>query len=227
MDELDGLPSELPPPAPAEKEPRVTQAEILLKLVAGTGADFFHSDTNDLYAAIPVTGHTEVWPLDGKDFSTWLCRLYYNETERPVNSEAVGQTVAVLSAKARFDNPDPITLSTRSAEGKTKTGNMVIWYDLTNSAWQSIRITADGWNMIDNPPILFNRYRHVIGLPGIHIECKRVERLNLYDAMAQAIHDTRPEELPTVFSRRNHADWLVTMRLEDWVLLYREWEATQ
>ena len=25
----------------------------------------------------------------------------------------------------------------------------------------------------------------VVGLPGIHIECKRVERLNLEDAMAQ------------------------------------------
>lgn len=27
----------------------------------------------------------------------------------------------------------------------------------------------------------------VVGLPGIHIECKRVERLNLDDAMAQAV----------------------------------------
>ena len=29
----------------------------------------------------------------------------------------------------------------------------------------------------------------VVGLPGIHIECKYVERLNLYDAIAQAVHD--------------------------------------
>ena len=64
----------------------------------------------------------------------------------------------------------------------------------------------------------------VIGLPGVHIECKRVERLNLYDAMAQAIHDTRPEELPAVFSRRNHSDWLVTMRLDDWIELYKNFE---
>ena len=31
----------------------------------------------------------------------------------------------------------------------------------------------------------------VIGLPGIHIECKRVERLNLEDAMAQSRRDAR------------------------------------
>ena len=32
----------------------------------------------------------------------------------------------------------------------------------------------------------------VIGLPGIHIECKRVEKLNLLDAVAQAVHDALP-----------------------------------
>lgn len=65
----------------------------------------------------------------------------------------------------------------------------------------------------------------VVGLPGIHCECKRTERLNLYDAMSQAIHDARPNTLPAVFSRKNHCEWLVTMRLDDWIELFREWEA--
>ena len=60
----------------------------------------------------------------------------------------------------------------------------------------------------------------VIGLPSIHIECKRVERLNLYDAMAQAKHDARDGELPAVFHRRNNCKWLVTMELDDWMSLY-------
>lgn len=60
------------------------------------------------------------------------------------------------------------------------------------------------------------------GLDGIHIECKRVEKLNLYDAMAQASHDANDGELPTVFHRKNNCEWLVTMKLDDWVKLYRE-----
>ena len=63
----------------------------------------------------------------------------------------------------------------------------------------------------------------VVGLPNIHIECKRVERLNLDDAMAQAVRDKRTDELPTVFHRKNNCKWLVTMKLEDWIELYREW----
>ena len=65
----------------------------------------------------------------------------------------------------------------------------------------------------------------VVGLPGIHIECKRVERLNLAEAMYQAERDARPGELPAVFHRRNGEPWLVTMPLEKWIEIYREWEA--
>ena len=65
----------------------------------------------------------------------------------------------------------------------------------------------------------------VVGLPGIHIECKRVEKLNLYDAMAQAKHDRREGELPAVFHRKNNCKWLVTMEVEDWIELYREWRS--
>ena len=67
----------------------------------------------------------------------------------------------------------------------------------------------------------------VVGLPGIHIECKRVERLDLTGAVAQAKMDARPGELPAVFHRRNRESWLVTMPLEGWMELYREWEAGQ
>ena len=63
----------------------------------------------------------------------------------------------------------------------------------------------------------------VIGLPGIHIECKRVEKLNIYDAIDQSKRDARTGEIPAVFHRKNDCDWLVTMRLEDWISIYREW----
>ena len=65
----------------------------------------------------------------------------------------------------------------------------------------------------------------VVGLPGIHIECKRVERLNIEDAMTQALKDSKLDEYPAVFHRKNNSKWLVTMRLDDWIEIYKEWEA--
>ena len=66
----------------------------------------------------------------------------------------------------------------------------------------------------------------VLGLPGIHIECKRTERLNLYDAVDQAKRDCEgKEQIPVVFHRKNNSEWLAIMPLDDFMNLYREWEA--
>lgn len=67
----------------------------------------------------------------------------------------------------------------------------------------------------------------VVGLPGVHIECKRVERLDLDKAMSQAIGDARDGEVPAVFHRRNNGSWRVTLGLDDFMKMYREWEAGQ
>jgi hypothetical protein len=62
----------------------------------------------------------------------------------------------------------------------------------------------------------------VVGLPGVHIECKRVERLNLEDAMAQSRADARPGEIPVVMHRKNNCKWLVTLSIDDFMTLYKE-----
>lgn len=68
----------------------------------------------------------------------------------------------------------------------------------------------------------------VVGLPGIHVEAKHQEKMQLYDWMAQAVRDAEAGgkgNLPAVFHRKNNAETLVTMRLDDWFQLFREWEA--
>ncbi len=64
----------------------------------------------------------------------------------------------------------------------------------------------------------------LIGLPGIHVECKRVEKLDLLAAIRQAERDAEKfrEGLPAVFHRRNRSPWLVTMTLDNWMKLYEE-----
>lgn len=63
----------------------------------------------------------------------------------------------------------------------------------------------------------------VTGLPGIHIECKHVQRLNILDAMAQSKGDAKGGEYPVVIHKKDRTEWLVTMRLGDWIELYKEW----
>ena len=65
-----------------------------------------------------------------------------------------------------------------------------------------------------------------MGTPLLHIEAKRVERLNFLEAMAQAersLAKSRGPEVPVVINRRNRMttdDSLVVMRLKHWRILY-------
>lgn len=68
--------------------------------------------------------------------------------------------------------------------------------------------------------------KDVLGVPGVHIEVKRTEKLRLSEAMSQSRSDAGEHEIPVVAHRRSREPWLVTMLFEDWVKLYREHEAS-
>lgn len=57
----------------------------------------------------------------------------------------------------------------------------------------------------------------VVGLPGIHVEVKFVESLNLDAAMAQAIRDARAGEYPVVFHKQNRKKLYATIRTQDFI----------
>jgi len=57
----------------------------------------------------------------------------------------------------------------------------------------------------------------VVGLPGYHIEVKRVERLDLQRAYRQSESDAAADEVPLVIHRRSHEPWMVTMTLDDFL----------
>lgn len=48
------------------------------------------------------------------------------------------------------------------------------------------------------------------GIVGVHIECKRVEALNISKAMKQATA-AAGKKIPTVWHRRSRENWLVTI----------------
>lgn len=54
----------------------------------------------------------------------------------------------------------------------------------------------------------------VADIPEVHIECKRTERLRLYEALEQAIADAG-EKVPIVAHRQNHKPWVAIVRLDD------------
>lgn len=85
-------------------------------------------------------------------------------------------------------------------------------------------LRAEGYEIDRGGTTSFGTVPDLSGLPGIHIEVKRREKLNILEAMQQAIDDAAKfkDGAPALFHRRNRAPWLVTMLFTDWIRLYKE-----
>ncbi len=103
-----------------------------------------------------------------------------------------------------------------NSKEKGKRGELELAHELKKDGYTDVRRTVQYSGRTDDGAA------DLVGLPSIHIECKRVEKLN----MEQAVRDHADGEMPAVFHRRNRGEWMVTMRLEDWIRLYKgnsEW----
>lgn len=56
---------------------------------------------------------------------------------------------------------------------------------------------------------------------GTHPEVKRVENLNLDEAIQQAVRDAGLGNVPYVAHRKNNCPWLVTVRVDDLLTFVR------
>lgn len=100
-----------------------------------------------------------------------------------------------------------------SSRDKGKRGELDLRDVLREAGYEARRGGQQGaGGSADAPDVIHN-------IPGIHIECKRVEAFScLTRAMAQATKDAG-DRTPTVFSRTNRSEWLVTMKVKDFFAL--------
>ena len=60
----------------------------------------------------------------------------------------------------------------------------------------------------------------IVGLPGFHVECKRVESGNLYTWLDQAVRDSDGTgRVPVVAHRKSRRAWVAVLLLDDFLRL--------
>jgi hypothetical protein len=78
-----------------------------------------------------------------------LARTYYEERGKAPGGSAKTDAIDVISGEALFGG-DRHKLSNRVAWHED-----AIWIDLSDDRWRAVRVSADGWEIVDNPPICF------------------------------------------------------------------------
>ena len=135
-----------------------TQADILIELAAS--AELFHAPDGTGFADLDINGHRETWPIRAKGFRRWLARRFFEATNGAPSSEALQSALNVIEAKAHFDAPERIVhVRVGGLEGK-------LYLDLGDEKWRAVEIDANGWQVIDNPPVRFRRAAGMQALPA-------------------------------------------------------------
>ena len=135
--------------ASGEYTVRESQADKLIKLALSSGAKFFNDQLGDTFCATHADG-TEVLRLRSRAFRLWLRHSFWEAENKAPGGEAVENAVGHLEAKALFDGEE-VHLDVRVAHRGD-----VLWYDLGEKA---VKITPEGWEVVETPPILFKRFR--------------------------------------------------------------------
>lgn len=141
-----------------DQDKKKTTADILIKLGL-ENCTLFHDERNNSYAALLDKGVRRISRLRGREFSKWFAGIYYKKINRVANKEAISNALSVLEAKASFDG-SMLKLSNRFV---MRDGN--IYIDMADENWRVVKVTPDGWEILNNPPILFRRYSHQQPLP--------------------------------------------------------------
>jgi hypothetical protein len=143
----------------SKKKNKPNQADTIIRLVEESGAVLFHDERGNGYGRIPVDDHQEVWALKSRAVRRWLACLIWSDEGKSPGAEAIQSALNILEAKAFFDGSEH-TLSVRVA----RLGDDV-WIDLADKSWRAIQIHSGGWDVVENPPIIFRRFSHQKPLP--------------------------------------------------------------
>lgn len=114
----------------------------------------FQDQHGRAYAAIRVEGHREVWPVRGRKFQVWLAGMIWRRQRKAPTQMLLSMGTAIFEAEALHSGVKYV-LHNRVAWREE-----AIWYDLSDERWRAVKITPDGWEVVDEPPILFRRYGH-------------------------------------------------------------------
>ncbi len=134
-------------------------------LQVASDADLFHSAEGDGFATVKVCGpagdHVETWPIRSRGFKRWLRGEYYRATKESIDSKILNDCIETLDARALFDGNE-LSVYRRVARVDNE-----VYIDLCTSSWEAIRITAEGWRLINSDacPVRFCRTAAMMPLP--------------------------------------------------------------
>ena len=145
---------------PAEKKPpRERQKEKILEIVEEI--ELWHGADRRAYCTLRINNHFENWPagLKSKEFEIWLSGAFYAAGGGALGGQTVKDAIRLTVAKAIHYGPEYETFFRVGRQ------DGAVFIDLGSVDWRAVKVTAQGWEVIDQAPIKFLRSPHMRALP--------------------------------------------------------------
>jgi hypothetical protein len=115
-------------------------------------ATLFHDERKRAYISTSTTsgGHL-CYSLDSKSANFFIRERHHRTGEKPLSRNSLMEVIETLKARAIFDGPE-IKVSHRVA----RVGDE-IFIDLGTASGEMVRITGNGWSMVNAGPVAFVR----------------------------------------------------------------------
>lgn len=161
-----GVWAECAPPEPApfvatgtpqHAEDMQNQREKLLWLAKE--CELFHDGTGRAYARLPGQLGSACFALDSTDFGDWLRCEAMERLRLTATSSLLSEVVATLQATARVHG-DLRDVFLRVGQHDDK-----LYLDLGGPAWRCVEMSAGGWRILDEVPVLFRRAPGMLEIP--------------------------------------------------------------
>lgn len=135
-----------------------SQTDGLLELLKKSGEQnnvfYFHDETKEIWAGVKVDNHRENYPVQSRHFRQFAQKLFYQNYSKAVNNDALNTALSNLEAAL------PYNLEEHKVNIRVAQKDGVIYYDLCNKNWEVVEITSQGWEIINDSPVLFKRFPH-------------------------------------------------------------------
>ena len=160
-------------------------ADLLVQLATENSSFLFKDQYGTAHAQVRIADHDEIIRVESSKFKRYLSRLFYDKNgSKVVNAESITNAIQVIQAKAEYEG-QTIPLSLRVA---WYNGN--IYYDLSNDKWQCVRISQEGWEVVDSTPIpMFVRFNQTP-----QVDPDRNYEQNIFDRFLQLTNLKQDED---------------------------------
>ncbi len=147
----------------ATRRDRESPVKVLLRLTENAG--LLRTADGESYAEVSVRGRAETMALRSDAFRDWLIDSFFRECRELPSDWSIRRVLGALEATARFEAGTPSVFVRVGHDGKFNGSGAACYLDLADPNGRAVKFGADGWSVVDKPPVRFQRPDGYLELP--------------------------------------------------------------